>query len=139
MFDTNESPHDIELEDEKIVEYCELEAVTEEQEEINEHNQELGFIVLLIVAFLCTLLLYFYNINEQLHIFPESIAAIVIGIGIGLFFKYVYGRHGMVKFLEFEPHVFFLILLPPIMFQAGFSLNIAVFLKNLSVINMYAI
>jgi len=76
---------------------------------------------------------------EELHIFPESIAAIVIGIGIGIFFKVAHGKEGMVNFLEFEPHTFFLILLPPIMFQAGFCLNVSVFLKNIYTINMYAI
>lgn len=75
----------------------------------------------------------------QLHIFPESIAAIMIGISIGVFFKLVYGKHDMVDFLEFEPHTFFLILLPPIMFQAGFSLDMSTFLRNIKTINMYAI
>lgn len=131
----------IEKEQEEIIEYCETEEFKEEENsEAKEHNQELGFIVLLLVAFLCSILLYFYNINEALHIFPESIAAIVIGICIGVFFKYFYGRVGMVKFLEFEPHVFFLVLLPPIMFQAGFCLNVSAFLKNsVTVINMYAV
>lgn len=45
----------------------------------------------------------------------------------------------MINFLEFEPHTFFLILLPPIMFQAGFSLHFSTFLKNIRTINMYAI
>jgi solute carrier family 9 (sodium/hydrogen exchanger), member 8 len=94
---------------------------------------------MLVVAFLCSLLLYLYNMVEALHIFPESIAAIIIGIGIGIFFKVAYGKHGMVDFLEFEPHTFFLILLPPIMFQAGFNLDMGTFLRNIKTINMYAI
>lgn len=94
---------------------------------------------MLVVAFLCSLLLYLYNMVHQLHIFPESIAAIIIGIGIGIFFKVAHGRTGMVNFLEFEPHTFFLLLLPPIMFQAGFSLDMSTFLRNVRTINMYAI
>lgn len=130
---------EIQNEENDLIAYCNTEEFQHEDEEIKEHNQELGFIVLLIVAFLCSLLLYFYNMIEALHIFPESISSIVIGIVIGVFFKYFYARQGMVKFLEFEPHVFFLILLPPIMFQAGFNLNASVFLKNIATINMYAI
>lgn len=94
---------------------------------------------MLVVAFLCSLLLYLYNMVHQLHIFPESIAAIIIGIGIGIFFKVAHGKTGMVNFLEFEPHLFFLLLLPPIMFQAGFSLDMSTFLRNVWTINMYAI
>lgn len=94
---------------------------------------------MLVVAFLCSLLLYLYNIMPVLHIFPESIAAIVIGIGIGIFFKVAHGKNGMVNFLEFEPHTFFLILLPPIMFQAGFTMDKATFLKNVWTINTYAV
>lgn len=71
--------------------------------------------------------------------FPESIAAIIIGIGIGMFFKISNGQNGMVNFLEFEPHTFFLVLLPPIMFQAGFSMHMPTFLQNIKTINMYAI
>ena len=37
----------------------------------------------------------------------------------------------MLNILSFEPKTFFLFLLPPIMFDAGFSLRVRVFLKNI--------
>ncbi len=74
--------------------------------------------------------------------FPESIAAVVLGIGIGLFLKYQFGteeKGGIISVLQFEPHTYFLFLLPPIMFQIGFSMNAATFLRNIVTINFYSI
>ena len=48
-------------------------------------------------------------------------------------------QEGFVENVTFEPHAFFLFLLPPIMFQAGFSLRLSSFLRNIGVINAYAI
>ena len=59
-----------------------------------QHDQEeeeelmIGFIFLLGVAFMCTFLLYIYNRIEALEIIPESIAAIILGIIIGILLKY---------------------------------------------------
>jgi sodium/hydrogen exchanger 8 len=119
--------------------FCREETYDKNSEVNQEKQQEMGFIVMLVVAFLCSMLLYLYDSIHELHMFPESIAAIIIGIGIGMFFKVVHGQNGMVNFLEFEPHTFFLILLPPIMFQAGFSMHMPSFLRNFRTINMYAI
>ena len=82
-----------------------------------------GFILLLTVAFLTTFMLYFYHVIPQLHVLPEAVASILVGILLGLGFKYFYrNQEGMLNILQFEPHTFFLFLLPPIMFEAGFSL-----------------
>lgn len=75
-----------------------------------------GFIFLLILAFICIFMLYAYNKIEALEIFPESIAAICVGIVIGCVMKYFYNGSNILNIIAFEPHTFFLILLPPIMF-----------------------
>ena len=95
--------------------YCEHNKDLENEAD-HEHEQEIGFIFLLGVAFLCTFLLYAYNKIEILEIFPESIAAIVIGIFIGIIMKSFYKESGLIKIVAFEPHTFFLFMLPPIMF-----------------------
>lgn len=56
---------------------------------------QLGFIFLLLVAFLCIFILYAYNRIEALEIFPESIAAIILGIIIGCVLKYYYKGAGL--------------------------------------------
>jgi sodium/hydrogen exchanger 8 len=82
-------------------------------------------------------------IHSRFHIFeifPESIWAIFIGIGIGFLIQTKYGKDThLEEALEFEPQAFFLFLLPPIMFQAGFSMSTRTFLKNILTINAYAI
>jgi len=37
----------------------------------------------------------------------------------------------MISILSFEPHTFFLFLLPPIIYESGFVLRVRPFLKNL--------
>lgn len=86
-----------------------------------------------------TILLYIYNKIHSLEVFPESIASIILGIVVGLFFKSHYKNTGLLNILEFEPHTFFLFLLPPIMFQAGFSMRASTFFRNVIVINSFAI
>lgn len=98
-----------------------------------------GFFLLIIVGFFVTILLYIYNKIHSLEIFPESIASIILGIIVGLFFKSHYKNTGLLKILEFEPHTFFLFLLPPIMFQAGFSMRASTFFRNIITINSFAI
>jgi len=77
----------------------------------------------LIVAFLCIFILYAYNRIEALEIFPESIAAILLGIIIGCILKYYYDSTGLLSIVQFEPHTFMMLMVPPIMFSAGFSCN----------------
>lgn len=88
------------------------------------------------------LLLYLYIKIPCLENFPESIAAVILGILIGFYFKYHYGdedQEGLIKILQFEPHTYFLFLLPPIMFQVGFSMNASTFFRNILTINSFAI
>lgn len=88
------------------------------------------------------LILYMYIKLPWLTNFPESIAAVILGFCIGLFLKYHYSDHqqgGIIKILQFDPHTYFLFLLPPIMFQIGFSMNTSTFLRNIITINFFAI
>jgi MFS superfamily sulfate permease-like transporter len=55
----------------------------------------MGYIFLLLVALLCIFLLYVYNRIEALEIFPESIAAILVGIALGCILKYYYNGSGL--------------------------------------------
>jgi sodium/hydrogen exchanger 3 len=110
--------------------------------EDNHQNEEViafGFFLLVVVGFFVTILLYTYNKIHSLEVFPESIASIILGIIVGLFFKSHYKNTGLLNILEFEPHTFFLFLLPPIMFQAGFSMRASTFFRNILVINSFAI
>ena len=88
------------------------------------------------------LILYMYIKLPWLTNFPESIAAVVLGLCIGMFLKYHFEDNhqvGIIKILQFDPHTYLLFLLPPIMFQIGFSMNTSTFLRNIATINFFAI
>jgi NhaP-type Na+/H+ or K+/H+ antiporter len=108
----------------------------------NKKDKDLAavLIVLLLIAFLLIFMVYIHSRVAILEIFPESIWAIFIGIGLGFIIKHLQDiDHEIAKKLAFEPHAFFLFLLPPIMFQAGFSLRFSSFLRNIGIINAFAI
>lgn len=98
-----------------------------------------GFIILVLIALCCTVLLYLYHKYQFLHTFPESSAAVIFGILVGIFIKYYYESNNLMRILSFEPHTFFLFLLPPIMFEAGFSLKANIFFRSFVTISAYAI
>jgi hypothetical protein len=80
-------------------------------------------ILLLIVAFLTTFMLYVYHVFPALHLVPESVLSIIFGIILGFGLKFFYQNNGeMISILSFEPHAFFLFLLPPIIYESGFVL-----------------
>ena len=53
--------------------------------------------------------------------------------------KSYFKNENLINILSFEPHAFFLLLLPPIMYEAGFSLNKGNFFSNILPISAYAI
>jgi len=89
-------------------------------------------ILLLLVAFLTTFMLYVYHVFPAIHVLPESVLSIIFGILLGIIFKFYYQQNGeMIQILSFEPQTFFLFLLPPIIYESGFSLWVWPFLKNI--------
>lgn len=80
--------------------------------------------MLLIAAVLCILLMYLIERLSWLHWLPASMGATLLGLVVGFTLRGL-GR-GISKdvgdVIAFEPRVFFLMILPPIMFEAGFHL-----------------
>ena len=97
--------------------------------QIESHKKEISFSqgvsLLLIAAVLCILLMYLIERISWLHWLPASMGATVLGLIVGFTLRGL-GR-GISKdvgdVIAFEPRVFFLIILPPIMFEAGFHLE----------------
>ena len=56
----------------------------------SEEKMAFGFLLLLLVAFLTTFLLYVYHKVPALHILPEAVTGIIVGILIGIGFKIIY-------------------------------------------------
>lgn len=85
------------------------------------------------------MVLYMYNKLSLLENIPECLVVIVIGLCIGLYLRFMYWENAYAKVSHVEPHTYFLLLLPPIMFHVGFSMNSSTFFRNIWVINSFAI
>ncbi|RDD47238.1 Sodium/hydrogen exchanger 8 [Trichoplax sp. H2] len=97
------------------------------------------FFLLLILAF-CILLVYTF-IKFKIHAVPESIAIIIFGAIIGGILQGMkdFDLGNWQKEEVFDPTFFFVVLLPPIIFESGYSLHKGNFFFNIGSILTFAI
>lgn len=125
---------DPELQPSLFCESASREAIMEEEE-----NFTMLFFIILSVVFLSLLVLYLYSKISILERFPECMVAIFLGVCIGLYIRFGMGYNDVTEVMKLDPQKFYLLLLPPIMFQVGFSMNSQTFFRNILTINAYAI
>eukprot|EP00927_Polykrikos_kofoidii_P040757 TRINITY_DN34783_c0_g2_i1.p1 TRINITY_DN34783_c0_g2~~TRINITY_DN34783_c0_g2_i1.p1 ORF type:complete len:661 (-),score=106.13 TRINITY_DN34783_c0_g2_i1:67-2049(-) len=88
---------------------------------------------------LLVLIIIGYRINtHRLRHLPESGAAMALGFFVGLMVR-VLGLDVEEERLQFSGEFFFHVLLPPIIFEAGLSLETKVFVDNLGAILAFAV
>jgi solute carrier family 9 (sodium/hydrogen exchanger), member 8 len=75
----------------------------------------------------------------KFYYLPESAAVMAIGCIAGGVVKAVNPSEEELSFLTFKPEVFFFVLLPPIIFEAGYTLNKKGFFSNFTTIMMFAV
>ncbi|XP_056015707.1 sodium/hydrogen exchanger 8-like isoform X2 [Ostrea edulis] len=98
------------------------------------HSSFTIFFILILVAL--SILTTHMLIQTRFHYLPESIADILLGAFAGLVLK----MSGSVQNTEaFNPTVFFIVLLPPIIFESGYNLHKGNFFQNLGSILVFAI
>jgi len=102
-----------------------------------EHSSSMAIFFLLSVLMLCIFLVHFL-LKNKLHYVPESLAIVFLGAVIGLLMKAL--PETETKRIEaFSPTAFFLVLLPPIIFESGYNLHKGNFFQNLGSICVFAI
>jgi len=88
---------------------------------------------------LLVLLAIGYRIHTgRLTKLPKSGAAMIIGFVVGCVVR-IFGLREEEQILDFNGEFFFYVLLPPIIFEAGLSLETRVFVDNLGAILAYAV
>jgi len=107
----------------------------ERAEKEHEFDAEAAF-TLNVTIIGCLLLAYVIK-RFQIYSLPESSGALLVGVIVGGIARLMVGVQKLDLF-EFQPEVFFFFLLPPIIFEAGYSLDRKGFLANIGAITLYA-
>jgi len=102
-----------------------------------EHSSSLAIFFVLFVLVLCIFLIHFI-LQNKCHYIPESLAIVFLGGFVGATMKLL-PNDELTKIEAFSPTTFFLVLLPPIIFESGYNLHKGNFFANIGSIAIFAI
>eukprot|EP01138_Halocafeteria_seosinensis_P009703 gb/GECG01009914.1/.p1 GENE.gb/GECG01009914.1/~~gb/GECG01009914.1/.p1 ORF type:complete len:621 (+),score=52.21 gb/GECG01009914.1/:1-1863(+) len=104
-------------------------------------KHEFASINALLAIFLIGMALTLSYVIKKYRIFylPESAATMLLGMIVGGIARLVISDETELSVLRFQPELFFFLLLPPIIFEAGYTLKRKRFFRNFMTIIMFAV
>lgn len=85
-----------------------------------------AFVMMLLLLMLAYMAAYFLH-RKHIHWIPEAGASLLIGIIVGLIISKVDPHGELEGIVKFDKEIFFLIFLPPIIFESGYNMKRVVF------------
>jgi len=92
-------------------------------------------VILIATVFLTHFMSSFKHVRKYI---PESTAAIVLGVIVGAVFRLL-NFFNLKNEFTFSPEIFYFLLLPPIIYEAGFSMKKGHFFSNMGTISLFVI